>query len=60
MDKTYREPLLDLGALHYDYKMLVDDRVGMLLSLKKLHQLYGAKNKLAEVERQLRGAGHNK
>jgi tetratricopeptide (TPR) repeat protein len=43
-----------------DERRLLDDKIGMLLSLKKLHQTYGAKDKLEHVERELREAGYQK
>ncbi|MEW6510518.1 MAG: hypothetical protein AB1428_06105 [Bacteroidota bacterium] len=43
-----------------DRKRLLDDKVGMLLLLKRLHTTYGAAEKLQQVERQLREAGYGK
>jgi hypothetical protein len=40
-----------------DVQRLRDDKVGMLLLLKQIHQLYKADAKLQQVERQLREAG---
>lgn len=37
-----------------------DDRTGMLRALKKLHQTYGRKKELQEVERRLRAEGSGK
>jgi tetratricopeptide (TPR) repeat protein len=49
------------GALAADErKRLVDDKIGMLLLLKRLHTTYGAAEKLANVERQLKEAGYQK
>jgi tetratricopeptide (TPR) repeat protein len=39
-------------------RRLTDDKIAMLLSLKKLHQTYKASEKLEQVERQLREAGY--
>jgi tetratricopeptide (TPR) repeat protein len=36
-----------------EYHRLVDDKIGMLISLKKLHQTYHAEEKLRKVEEQL-------
>jgi tetratricopeptide (TPR) repeat protein len=41
-------------------KRLQDDRIGMLLLLKRLHATYGAAEKLANVERQLKESGYQK
>ncbi len=43
-----------------DYRRLLNDKIDMLLLLKKLHEIYGAKEKLQAVERQLRDAGYSK
>ncbi len=43
-----------------DVRRLSDDRVGMLVSLRKLYQTYKETAKLERVERQLRGAGYLK
>jgi len=43
-----------------DLKRLQDDKIAMLLQLKKLHTTYKAKEKLEQVERQLREAGYQK
>lgn len=42
------------------YRRLADDRIAMLLFLRKLHQTYDAKEKLEQVERQLKEAGYSK
>lgn len=42
------------------YRRLIDDKIGMLTSLKSLHLTYKAKDKLDEVERALREAHENK
>jgi tetratricopeptide (TPR) repeat protein len=41
-------------------KRLVDDKIGMLLLLKRLHTTYGAADKLANVEKQLKESGYQK
>ena len=38
---------------------LTDDKVGMLLLLKRLHTTYKAADKLERVEQQLKEAGHS-
>jgi tetratricopeptide (TPR) repeat protein len=43
-----------------EYRRLVDEKTSMLVSLKKLHQLYGATEKLEQVERQLRETAEQK
>lgn len=43
-----------------DERRLVDDKIAILLFLKKLHQTYDEKIKLEKVERQLREAGYSK
>ena len=43
-----------------EYLRLMDDKIGMLLSLKRLHQTYGAADKLEHVEQQLKEAGYTK
>lgn len=43
-----------------EYKRLADDRIGMLLSLRKLHHTYKDREKLERVEKQLREAGYDK
>ena len=43
-----------------EYRRLLSDKIDMLLLLKKLHETYGAKDKLQSVERQLRDAGYSK
>ena len=41
-------------------KRLQDDKIGMLLLLRRLHITYRESEKLAQVERQLREAGYTK
>jgi len=41
-------------------RRLTDDRIAMLLALKKLHQTYKQTDKLRQVERQLKEAGYDK
>ena len=41
-------------------KRLTEDKIGMLLLLKRLHTTYGAADKLANVEKQLKEAGYQK
>jgi tetratricopeptide (TPR) repeat protein len=48
------------GAGSEEQKRLQDDKIGMLLLLKRLHITYRESEKLAQVERQLREAGHTK
>ena len=43
-----------------EYRRLVDDKIGMLTLLKKLHQTYKALEKLEQVERQLKEANASK
>jgi tetratricopeptide (TPR) repeat protein len=43
-----------------DYRRLVDDKIGMLVSLRSLHQTYRANDKLQKVERQLKELGYEK
>ena len=43
-----------------DYHRLIDDKIGMLVSLKTLHQTYRAIEKLQNVERQLKDLGYEK
>ena len=43
-----------------EYHRLVDDKIGMLTSLKSLHQTYRAMDKLEQVERALKEANENK
>jgi tetratricopeptide (TPR) repeat protein len=43
-----------------DYRRLLDDKIAMLQELKRLHQIYKAQDKLAQVERQLKELGHDK
>jgi tetratricopeptide (TPR) repeat protein len=62
VDAKMRE-LADMGGEYEtsdDYSRLLSDKIDMLLLLKKLHEIYGAKEKLQTVERQLRDAGYNK
>ncbi len=40
-----------------DYKRLMDDKVGMLMALRKLHTTYKALDKLEKVDRQLKALG---
>ena len=42
------------------FRRLMDDKIGMLVSLKGLHQTYKAMEKLKQVERQLQEAGYTK
>jgi tetratricopeptide (TPR) repeat protein len=48
------------GGNPEERKRLQDDRIGMLLLLKRLHITYREAEKLAQVERQLREAGYTK
>jgi tetratricopeptide (TPR) repeat protein len=48
------------GAGSEEQKRLQDDKIGMLLLLKRLHITYRESEKLAQVERQLREAGYTK
>jgi tetratricopeptide (TPR) repeat protein len=41
-----------------DYRRLSDDKIGMLLLLKRLHTTYKAADKLEQVDRQLKEAGY--
>jgi tetratricopeptide (TPR) repeat protein len=43
-----------------DRQRLTDDKIAMLLALKKLHQTYKHADRLQEVERQLKEAGYDK
>ncbi len=43
-----------------DRQRLIDDKIAMLLALKKLHQTYGRNDLLREVERQLKEAGYER
>ena len=43
-----------------EYRRLNDDKIAMLLLLKRLHITYKAAEKLANVERQLSAAGYGK
>lgn len=42
------------------YRRLVDDKIGMLISLKSLHQTYRAHDKLRKVDQQLKELGYSK
>jgi tetratricopeptide (TPR) repeat protein len=42
------------------FRRLHDDKIGMLVSLKGLHQTYRAADKLKQVEKQLQEAGYRK
>jgi tetratricopeptide (TPR) repeat protein len=48
------------GAGSEEQRRLQDDKIGMLLLLKRLHMTYREEEKLAQVERQLREAGYTK
>jgi hypothetical protein len=48
------------GTASAEYGRLQDDKIGMLLLLKRLHITYREAEKLAQVERQLREAGYSK
>ena len=48
------------GSPSPERRRLVDDKMAMLLALKKLHQTYKQTDKLREVERQLKEAGYDK
>lgn len=43
-----------------EYRRLVDDKIGILVSLRSLHQTYRASDKLRKVEQQLKELGHTK
>ena len=43
-----------------EYRRLLDDKIGMLVSLKKLHQTYRALDKLEQVEKELKEVGYQK
>lgn len=43
-----------------EYRRLMDDKIGMLILLKHLHQTYRAADKLSKVEQQLRDLGYTK
>jgi len=43
-----------------DCRRLADDKIGMLVSLKSLHQTYRANDKLQKVEQQLKELGYEK
>lgn len=49
-----------VGGSPEDSRRLTDDKIGMLLLLKRLHTTYKAAEKLEQVERQLRDAGYTK
>jgi len=49
---------LKKGKSSPDYRRLMDDKIGMLLSLKRLHQIYREADKLEEVEKELKEAGY--
>ena len=46
------------GSSPADARRLTDDKVAMLQSLRKLHQVYGAQDKLRGVEEQLKALGY--
>jgi tetratricopeptide (TPR) repeat protein len=48
------------GDMKLSTRRLADDKIAMLLLLKKLHQTYKAVDKLERVERQLKEAGYAK
>ncbi len=48
------------GDLPEGFRRLTDDRIGMLLLLKRLHTIYRADDKLQNVEQQLKDAGYGK
>ena len=52
-----RKPGVEYKARE-DYRRLSDDKIGMLLLLKRLHTTYKAADKLEHVERQLKEAGY--
>ena len=43
-----------------EYSRLSEDKIGILVSLKGLHQTYKATEKLQEVERELKEMGYTK
>ncbi len=43
-----------------EYRRLMDDKIGMLISLKGLHQTYRASDKLQKVDQQLKDLGYAK
>jgi tetratricopeptide (TPR) repeat protein len=43
-----------------EYRRLLDDKIGMLISLKSLHQTYRANDKLQKVDRELKALGYEK
>jgi tetratricopeptide (TPR) repeat protein len=49
-----------VSTIEEEKKRLLDDKVGMLLALRKLHQTYKAQEKLKQVERQLKEAGYGR
>jgi TolA-binding protein len=48
------------AAVRADRQRLTDDKIAMLLALKKLHQRYRHEEQLKDVERQLKEAGYEK
>lgn len=64
--KTVDAAISELKKTNSDYKAsdafrrLMDDKVGMLVSLKGLYQTYRATEKLKQVERQLQEAGYTR
>lgn len=48
------------GGAPAAYRRMQDDKIGMLLLLRRLHTTYRETEKLAQVERQLREAGYTK
>jgi len=64
--KTVDAAISELKKTNSDYKAsdafrrLMDDKVGMLVSLKGLHQTYRATEKLKQVERQLQEVGYTR
>jgi tetratricopeptide (TPR) repeat protein len=43
-----------------EYRRLIDDKIGMLISLKSLHQTYRTNDKLQKVDQQLKELGYSK
>ena len=43
-----------------EYRRLLDDKIGMLVSLRSLHRTYRATEKLQKVEQQLKDLGNSK
>jgi tetratricopeptide (TPR) repeat protein len=60
VDRRMRAATEDDPGFTYtpEYQRLVNDKIGMLLLLKGLHQLYKEPEKLKQVERKLRDAGY--